>query len=86
MDGWVCVIPQLLATCLELDTFQKDARKILSKKTRGREIIPRTEVPIPKRTDMGILGHITNQVSSLYDKAESKKSDFDKNTKREVEE
>ena len=52
--------------------------KEIIKKTKGREIPPQPEVPIPERTDMGILGQINHQVRDLDEKAESKSSDFDK--------
>ena len=50
-------------------------------KTRGREIPPRPEVPVPEITDMGILGHITHQVRDLDDKSASKTSYFDKGSR-----
>ena len=49
--------------------------------TRGREILPWTEVSFPERTDMGILGQINHQVRSLYEKSEAKTSDFDKGSR-----
>ena len=45
----------------ELERRLKD----IIKKTRGRKILPWPEVPIPERTDMGILGQITHQVRAL---------------------
>ena len=48
------------------------------KNTRGREIPPWTKVPVPERTNMGILGQITPKVRALDEKEESKTSDFDK--------
>ena len=58
----------------ELERRLKD----IIKKTRGREILPWPEVPVPERTDMGILGQINHQVRSLCEKAEYKTSDFNK--------
>ena len=46
--------------------------------TRGREIPPRPKVPIPERTDMGMVGQIIHQVRTLDDKEASKTSKFDK--------
>ena len=37
-----------------------------------------TEVPIPERNYMGILGQINHQVRAFDDKSESKTIDFDK--------
>ena len=55
--------------------------KYIIKMTRGREILPWTEVPVPERTDMGILGQINHQVRDLYEKSEAKTSDFDKGSR-----
>ena len=52
--------------------------KEIIKNTKCKKIPPRPEVPIPERTNMGILGQINHQVSTLYDKAASTASDFDK--------
>ena len=45
----------------ELERRLKD----IIKKTRGREILPWPEVPVPERTDMGILGQINHQVRDM---------------------
>ena len=37
-------------------------------KTKGKKIPPWPEVPITERTNMGILGNITHQVSTLDEK------------------
>ena len=55
--------------------------KEIIKKTKGKKIPPRPEVPIPERTNMGILGQITNQVSTLDEKSASTASDFDKGSR-----
>ena len=52
--------------------------KEITENTKVKKILPRPEVPIPERTNMGILGQITHQVSTLDDKAASTASDFDK--------
>ena len=50
-------------------------------KTKGKKIPPWTEVPIPERTNMGILGQITHQVSTLDEKSVPTASDFDKGSR-----
>ena len=57
----------------ELERCLKD----IIKKTRGRQILPWPEVPVPERTDMGILGQINHQVRDMDQKAASETSDFD---------
>ena len=56
----------------------------MTKNTKGKNISPRPEVPIPEITNMGILGQITYQVSTLDDKAASKRSKFDKVSRKKL--
>ena len=55
--------------------------KEIIEKTKGKKIPPRPEVPILERTNMGILGHINHQVSTLDEKSASTASDFDKGSR-----
>ena len=57
--------------------LEKRLKDIIENK-RVRWIPLRPEVPIPDRTDMGILRQITHQLRSLDYKAVSKTSDSDK--------
>ena len=66
-DGFQKSIPEL----------ERRSKEII-KNTKGKKIPPRPEVPIPERTNMGILGQITHQVSTLDEKVASTASDFDK--------
>ena len=52
--------------------------KEMIEKTKSKNIPPQPKVPIPERTNMGILGQITHQVSTLDEKVASTASDFDK--------
>ena len=49
--------------------------------TRGRKIPPWPEVPIPERTDMGIIVQITHELIALDETAASKTSDFDQGSR-----
>ena len=55
--------------------------KEIIEKTKGKKIPPRPGVPIPERTNMGILGQITHQVSTLDERAAYTESDFDKGSR-----
>ena len=55
--------------------------KEIIEKTKGKKIPLQTEGTIPEKTNMGILGQITHQVSILDEKTESTASDFDKGSR-----
>ena len=60
--------------------LERSLRKIIEK-SKGKNIPPRPEVPIPERTNMGILGQITHQVRTLDEKTAYIASDFDKGSR-----
>ena len=58
VEGWTSEINYRVGKTLERN-YQRE---------KGKRDIPRPEVSILKRTDMGILGHITHQVRDMDEK------------------